>query len=189
METKKCSVCQKEQNVEEFRRMTGLKNKFNKICRSCIGPIKQRNDVEKEHIRVQQKLYREKHKEALNQYKVKWRQENRELVNKAAGERFNSLYQTDPAFKARALSRAKLRGLLSKAFEFELFFGCSFDKFRDHIESLWEPGMTWQNYGREKGYWNIDHILPLDGVNDTDKNHYTNLQPMWLEDNARKGNK
>jgi hypothetical protein len=50
--------------------------------------------------------------------------------------------------------------------------------------------MTWENYGS----WHIDHIKPFTAFDDlTDPEqqrevcHYTNLQPLWAEDNLRKG--
>ena len=50
--------------------------------------------------------------------------------------------------------------------------------------------MNWGNYGNKKGCWNIDHIKPL-GVTKTLEeiykvNHYTNLQPLWWDENLRK---
>jgi hypothetical protein len=43
--------------------------------------------------------------------------------------------------------------------------------------------------------WHIDHIKPLSKFNLQDRNeflkanHYTNLQPLWAEENISKGNK
>ena len=60
--------------------------------------------------------------------------------------------------------------------------------------------MTWDNYGYGPGKWVIDHIIPLasyektgEGGWDTESYynkkllHYTNLGPMWYEDNRDKG--
>jgi len=53
--------------------------------------------------------------------------------------------------------------------------------------------MTWDNYGSGPGSWNIDHIIPLSSFDLTDREqfleacHYTNLQPLWFEDNMEKG--
>ena len=49
--------------------------------------------------------------------------------------------------------------------------------------------MTWENYGQ----WHLDHVKPLylsENEEDLIKlNHYTNLQPLWAEDNLKKNRK
>ena len=68
--------------------------------------------------------------------------------------------------------------------------GCSMAELREHLESLWKPGMSWSNYGRFG--WHIDHIKPLISFRLTDREqflkavHYTNLQPLWAFDNHSK---
>jgi hypothetical protein len=49
--------------------------------------------------------------------------------------------------------------------------------------------MNWHNHSLYG--WHIDHIIPLSSAN-TEKEiydlcHYTNLQPLWSEDNLKKG--
>lgn len=65
-----------------------------------------------------------------------------------------------------------------------------------HLESMFEDGMSWDNYGYGNGKWNIDHIVPISYFlkNDiTDDpgiiNALSNLRPMWHEENLRKGYK
>ena len=70
----------------------------------------------------------------------------------------------------------------------------SWDKFREHIESQFTEGMTWDNYGRKTNVdWSIDHIIPLSSASTLEEvkklNYYTNLRPMWHIDNIKKGNK
>ena len=71
--------------------------------------------------------------------------------------------------------------------------GCSAEQFKTHIESLWLPGMSWDNYGL-KG-WHIDHKRPIalfDISNDDEAKaafHYSNTQPLWYLDNLSKGAK
>lgn len=73
--------------------------------------------------------------------------------------------------------------------------GCSINELREHLESKFQPGMTWENWGRGRGKWQIDHIMPLAAFNLTDRQHvllacyYLNLQPLWWEDNLAKHDK
>lgn len=73
--------------------------------------------------------------------------------------------------------------------------GCSLEFLKQHLESLFQPGMTWDNYGNKPGNWSIDHIYPLSRVDLTNREellkvvHYTNLRPLWHIDNLKKGNK
>ena len=69
--------------------------------------------------------------------------------------------------------------------------GCTLEQLKKYIESKFEDGMDWNNYG----VWHIDHIIPCKQFDFSDPEqqkicfHYTNLQPMWGEDNIRKGAK
>lgn len=54
--------------------------------------------------------------------------------------------------------------------------------------------MTWDNYGKGREKWSIDHIIPLTKIDLSNieefkkVNHFTNLQPLWNIDNIRKSN-
>ena len=67
--------------------------------------------------------------------------------------------------------------------------GISLDELKKHIESKFQDGMSWDNYG----VWHVDHIIPCAQFDLSDPEqqkicfHYTNLQPMWAKDNMRKG--
>jgi hypothetical protein len=71
--------------------------------------------------------------------------------------------------------------------------GCSVEELKKHLEKQFTEGMNWDNYGK-KG-WHIDHILPCASFDLTDPEqqkrcfHYTNLQPLWAEDNYKKRDK
>lgn len=71
------------------------------------------------------------------------------------------------------------------------YLGCSIEEVKIYLQSKFQEGMTWDNYGI-KG-WHIDHIVPLERFDHTDESqiyeawHYTNLQPLWWQDNLRKG--
>ena len=70
--------------------------------------------------------------------------------------------------------------------------GFDVDKYMTHMESLWEPGMTWENYGYGPGKWVRDEIIPMCSFDMTDPSQarkcmkLENLRPLWFEENARK---
>ncbi len=49
--------------------------------------------------------------------------------------------------------------------------------------------MSWENMGK----WHVDHIIPLATAKTEDEViklcHYSNLQPLWAEDNWAKSDK
>ena len=67
--------------------------------------------------------------------------------------------------------------------------GLDYIEFKNYISSMFTDGMSWENYGK----WHLDHIIPLRVAKNEEEvlllNHYTNLQPLWAEDNLRKGGK
>jgi len=71
--------------------------------------------------------------------------------------------------------------------------GYSREDLTAHLERLFEPGMSWDNYGR--GGWHIDHVVPVSAFNYTEPGHIDfrrcwaldNLQPMWEAQNLSKG--
>jgi len=67
--------------------------------------------------------------------------------------------------------------------------GCSIENFKIYIESKFEPGMSWQNYGTA---WHLDHIVPC-AIFDLTKPehqkrcfHFSNHQPLFATENQRK---
>jgi hypothetical protein len=71
--------------------------------------------------------------------------------------------------------------------------GYSYKQLKDHIESLWLVGMSWENYGGRVGCWEIDHNKPVskfpNKIHPSIVNALDNLKPMWVIDNRKKGNK
>ena len=90
----------------------------------------------------------------------------------------------------RRRTRAVLEGTNKSAPTLELI-GCSPREIKEHLESLFTVGMSWDNYGK----WHIDHIMPCDSFDLTVESeqrkcfNYKNLQPLWAKDNLRKGSK
>ena len=69
------------------------------------------------------------------------------------------------------------------------------EDLRLHIESLFKPGMSWENHGMGHGRWQLDHIKEVDqfiseGIEDPNIiNALSNLQPLWTEEHAKKSGK
>jgi len=70
------------------------------------------------------------------------------------------------------------------------YLGCSIAELMEYLQKQWQPGMSWDNHALNG--WHIDHIRPCASFDLTDIEqqklcfHYTNLQPLWAEDNLRK---
>jgi len=64
--------------------------------------------------------------------------------------------------------------------------GCSYEEFKEYLESKFEPWMTWDNYGLYNGTpnygWDMDHIIPSSSATTEEGllklNHFSNLQPL-----------
>lgn len=116
----------------------------------------------------------------------KVRQTKRNYVKKRRHEDLN--------FRLASNLRVRLSRALSYGFKttsLSEYLGCSLEDLKSYLESKFEPGMTWQNYGE----WHIDHIEPLCKFDLTDQVQlkeaccYGNLQPLWKRDNLVKGGK
>lgn len=100
--------------------------------------------------------------------------------------------------QSRMLTAIKLNGSRKNTGTTTLL-GCSIQELKLHIESKFQHGMSWLNYGvyrlGEDMTWHIDHIIPCAAFDLTDPEqqkkcfHYTNLQPLWAVDNIVKGDK
>lgn len=78
----------------------------------------------------------------------------------------------------------------SKSAQSMKLLGISGKDCLEHLKSLFWPGMSLDNYGKDG--WVIDHIIPVNSFDKTDPDwqfkafHYTNLQPLWFKDNSTK---
>jgi hypothetical protein len=137
----------------------------------------------KEYVKQRAKAYSQKHREQLTLNKKK-------------------RYKTDLQFRLAEVLRSRLKRALKKNIRTGSAvrdLGCSLDDLRIHLESkfycnkLTGEVMCWENYGPNG--WHIDHKIPLSSFNLADTIelkkacHFSNLQPMWAEENKSKGNK
>jgi hypothetical protein len=74
----------------------------------------------------------------------------------------------------------------------EELVGYTLNELKSHIERLFLPGMTWENYGNRG--WHIDHIIPVrvfnfghpDEIDFRKCWELKNLRPLWKDENMRK---
>lgn len=117
-----------------------------------------------------------------------------EQRKKAAENAKRIYYQVrhSPAYKIKAAARMQLTRIARQVRLFQKsrrtiqYLGCTFEEAARHIESQFELGMSWANYGT---YWEIDHIVPIWTIDLLDSKqlakvcHFTNLRPLPIAEN------
>ena len=151
------------------------------------------------------KAYSGDNKKDIAEYQKKYREANKEKikayheVHKEKKQAYHKVYaklrrDIDPLYKMQANLRSRTykafkRGGYKKNTKTAETLGASYQEVFDHIENLFTEGMEWSNQGE----WHIDHIVPLASAKTKEELislcHYTNLQPLWAEDNLVKGAK
>lgn len=148
----------------------------------------------KDYYLDKSKKYYHSHKEEKAKYDKKYKPTYRNRRNQAHRDR----YKTDPEYKLCHNIRARIWDLLRrrknpKSEASIALLGCSIEFLKAYLESKFQPGMSWDNYG--KYGWHIDHIKPgksfdlSDPIQQKQCFHYSNLQPLWAKDNLTKGSK
>jgi len=147
-----------------------------------------------DHYRSQSRAFYERNREAKIQYQAVYRVDNWPQVLKRNTAYKLRRMKEDPLFRAECAMRGYIRLAFKKRGHTKTgttrsLLGCDWPDLQAHMERQFKPGMTWDNYGD----WHIDHIIPLataESVEDLRRLcHYSNLQPLWAEENIRKGAK
>jgi hypothetical protein len=130
----------------------------------------------------------------VNQNFIKWhRRRLRARTNETARRYIRGRRESDPAFKLISYIRGRIGIALKskgakKGAKTELLVGCSIQELKNHLQTQFKTGMTWDNYGD----WHVDHIRPccsFDLIKIEEQKicfHYTNLQPLWAAENFKK---
>ena len=141
------------------------------------------------------KKWHENNREKSNKLKKKWKEQNKEKYLKSESER-NKKKRQNPLFRLnKNMSKAIWSWLQgSKNFQhWEEFIPYTKEKLIKHLESLFAPWMTWDNYGaydKNKKTWHVDHIKPLSLCASFEEAwSLNNLQPLGASENCSKGNK
>jgi hypothetical protein len=178
METKICSKCKEEKNVCEFnkekRNKSGLRSEC-KLCRKLTRKINY--EINRPNILE------------VKEYRKKYYQNNKNKFN----DYYKLKYQNNVLYRIGKIVRRRLHDYITKNdIKIEKTFdiiGCSQEFLKKHLEIQFIEGMSWENQGK----WHIDHKIPLSSAKTEEEVyklcHYTNLQPLWAEDNLKKGSK
>jgi hypothetical protein len=191
METKVCSKCFIEKPYSEFYKKENCLGGVNSYCKKCQLIQKQNwRKNNPEEYKKQNKIYWGKNKDIQTDKKKIWIENNRVKYNSY----WTNRKKNDTEFKLLMGMRSRLCNYLkklnirknNKTFD---IVGCSPEFLKEHLETQFTDGMSWDN----RSDWHIDHIIPLSSAKTEDELyklcHYTNLQPLWAEDNLKKSNK
>lgn len=171
---KTCSKCLISKSLDQFFIMSRSSDRRGSQCKSCA------------------KDYYNSNKEAREKYRLKWRSDNKIKINESIKRR----RKHDIQFRLSGILRHRIGKIIKRnqrSGSSIKDLGCTLEFLKEYLESQFKPGMSWENYGR--GGWHIDHIRPLNSFDLSKREdflkacNYTNLQPLWEEDNMRKGDK
>ena len=215
---KTCTKCNQSKNTEDFSRDKNRPDGLYPQCRICksgadkqyytqnkkkiINSVKSyyenNKDLKKEYyeenkekISEYNKEYKKLKKDKIKEYNRLYKQQYREKRNQLRLDRKKSdpIYKLCDNIRSRIAKCIKKNGYTKNA-HLSTIIGCSFEDLKIHIESKFKDEMRWDNHGT---YWHLDHIIPLDQAKTEEDvyrlNHYTNLQPLKIEDNLQKSNK
>jgi len=191
MEKKICSKCKIEKEVCEFYSHPKKENSVRSRCKLCMNNYSfEYSQLNSEKVKKIKSTYIEKNFEKVKKSKKDW------FVRNPSYQKNWCLnnYENDEIYRIKVIMRSRLRiffkskMILKNNKSFKII-GCSPNFLKNYIEKQFTDGMSWENYGLYG--WHVDHIIPLSSAKTEEEVyelcHYTNLQPLWAEDNLKKG--
>ena len=188
---KRCYKCNQIKSIIEFAKSKKRKDGLQGKCKSCQKKYRS----ETKHISAAYyKIYKEKNNEKLNIYLRTYGKKYREINKEYRRVREKQLRNKSINYRISGNLRSRISKYIKKNKKVGSVvrdLGCTINELKTYLELKFQDGMTWNNYGE----WHIDHIKPLASFDLTDRKqlleacHYTNLQPLWAEDNLSKGSK
>ena len=192
-----CRDCLKEQYMENRdKRIASVQRRYKTKSEEIKAYNRDRYHKNSTEIAAQVREYYKNNKSKVLEYKKEYRQrdEAKQNYNEWKTKYKKKRLNEDLNYKLKVVISSQVRryvkGKLKTKKSAELV-GCSMKVLREHLESQFQEGMTWDNHGFYG--WHIDHIIPCAAFDLTDIEqqkkcfHYTNLQPLWAKDNLRKG--
>ena len=203
-----CKLCG-ETDASKFRqRIVNGKAYYVNPCRACENKVAteyhsshkgERSQYQKSYIDLNRDVIKEKKKKydkerypSIKEEKIaqskEYAKNNKDLINNNKKIR----RQEDPAYRLRHYISARIRKILKqggykKNNSCIKYLDYSFHELKAHLESQFEPWMTWDNHGnydpaiwddnnKSTWTWQLDHIIPQSDI----------LYTSMIDDNFKK---
>jgi hypothetical protein len=145
-----------------------------------------------------EKLNGQRRKFCCQTHAMMWQAKNRPETLRRAGKKWRKSLPSNHPLKIRRRLSSSIRRMIKsrggkKQIGTKSLTGCSVNELMAHIEKKFKPGMNWNN--RATFGWHIDHIRPCASFDLTNPDeqkkcfHYTNLQPLWWNENVAKSDR
>lgn len=181
LNSKICIKCQQDLPYSSFHKQSNSPDKYAYACKKC------KSNYRKEHY--------QKNKFKQLEINKLWAKNNAEKNRQTRTKRAKRRYNEDPQHRLmhnvrKRISQGIRRG--QKAGSAINDMGCTVIELMQHLETMFKPGMTWENYGK---HWEVDHIIPLSTFDLTNREqflkacNFINLQPLEANLNKEKSNK
>lgn len=183
-----CNKCETVKPSEEF--YASWRDRKKTMCKKCNAERSRKRHLE---TYEQNKQYYRDYYQKNREYRLEWQNNYRKTD---AGRASRKKFISKPEQRARKAQAKRIKDVLNyknldKCKTTLKYIGCNAKELKEYLESQFLEGMNWDNYGFYG--WHIDHIKPISSFNLEDEEqmkecfHYTNLQPLWAEDNLKKG--
>jgi len=193
-----CTKCKIKKPLFEFSKDKQKKDGLYSACKKCVRVYAKSWYKEHQKLNLEySKKYYEEHKSEVQKRHNRYYANNKEKykINSHNWRKKNIKYKL--ANNLRTRLRSVLRGKVKANSTLKLL-GCSIEFLKKYLESKFKQGMNWDNYGtgfNGRKEWHIDHIKPCASFDLSKLEeqclccNYTNLQPLWAEENWKKGDK
>jgi len=203
---KECPKCKITKPLKGFDKDSSRKDGLCYECKECKKIYRQNNKERTAEYKKgwykdnpdYNKTYRQNNKEEIIKHEKEYRSypEVKNRRNKQAREK----RKTDITFKINEIMSGAIRRSLNNkknGAHWETLVDYDLKKLMVHLESKFTEGMSWDNYGKGKYKWNLDHKIPVCKWNITSNTcqefkdcwALKNLQPLWETRNQEKGDK
>jgi hypothetical protein len=191
-----CSKCKEEKEVCEFNVDKTKTCGYYSSCKECCKKYEKLRYIKnREKIIQKQKIYQKNTPEKRSIIIKKYKNKNKEKIREYDRNYDKIKKSNDPIYKLKKNLRRRIKSffdsknVLKNNTTFKIV-GCSPEFLKEYIEKQFSEGMSWELMGQ---HIHIDHIIPLSSAKTEEEIyklcHYTNLQPLWAEDNLKKSDK